>query len=224
MTRLFSYVLRYDCGAAPNPFWGTCTLAICKPAIRRKAEVGNWVVGTGSMNSPIGNVSGRLVYAMKVTNKMTLKEYDHFCRQYLPEKIPNWFNGSFEERVGDCIYDYSNGQTPELRPSVHTELNLELDLSGEFVLLSEGFYYFGNNPIPLVEDLAPIVKTNQGHKTVESTALIESFESWICRFPRNQLNGQPQLKEELTAGLDVRSQCSYNDYEEDESSSEEVVC
>ena len=46
MPNLFSYVLRYDDGAAPNPFWGTCTLAICKPAIRRKANLGDWVVGT----------------------------------------------------------------------------------------------------------------------------------------------------------------------------------
>ena len=39
MTRLFTYCILVDDGAAPNLFWGVCTLAICKPAIRRAAQV-----------------------------------------------------------------------------------------------------------------------------------------------------------------------------------------
>ena len=141
MPNLFSYVLRYDDGAAPNPFGGTCTLAICKPAIRRKAEVGDWVVGTGSKNSPINNISGQLVYAMKVTQKMTLRQYDEFCKTELTSKIPKWLTGTFKERIGDCIYDYSNGEPPKLRASVHKELNRKRDLGGKCVLLSNEFYY-----------------------------------------------------------------------------------
>lgn len=38
---IYSYVLRTDDGAAPNPFWGTCTLTICKPVIRRTAHIGD---------------------------------------------------------------------------------------------------------------------------------------------------------------------------------------
>jgi hypothetical protein len=48
-TTLFTYCIPYDDGAAPNPFWGLCTLAICKPSIRRVAKEGDWVVGTGSV-------------------------------------------------------------------------------------------------------------------------------------------------------------------------------
>lgn len=44
MTRIYSYVVRYDSGFAPNPFYGYCTLATCKPDIRRAAEVGDWLV------------------------------------------------------------------------------------------------------------------------------------------------------------------------------------
>jgi len=61
MNRLYSYTIPIDDGAAPNPFWGTCTLAICKPAIRRTAKVGNWVVGLGSKNAPSGDLSGKVV-------------------------------------------------------------------------------------------------------------------------------------------------------------------
>lgn len=64
---LYTYCIPYDDGAAPNPYWGICTLAICKPVIRRVARVGDWVVGTGSSHSPIGDVAGAVVYAMQVT-------------------------------------------------------------------------------------------------------------------------------------------------------------
>ena len=43
MARIHSYVVRYDSGFAPNPFYGYCTLATCKPNIRRSADIGDWV-------------------------------------------------------------------------------------------------------------------------------------------------------------------------------------
>ena len=97
------------------------------------------------------------------------------------EKFQNGL-GQIQERMGDCIYDYSNGQVPKLRPSVHQELNRKRDLSGTFVLLSEEFYYFGNKPVLLPEELAPIVKTNQGHMKIESEYLIKSFVSSSLSF------------------------------------------
>ena len=48
MTKLYSYVLREDTGFAPNPYHGFCTLACCKGPIRMRAEVGDWIIGTGS--------------------------------------------------------------------------------------------------------------------------------------------------------------------------------
>jgi Nucleotide modification associated domain 2 len=84
---LFSYVVRDDAGSAPNPYWGVCTLVICKPRIRRAAQVGDWVVGTGSARSPIGNIKERVVYVMRVTDKMTLREYDAWAQEYGPEKV-----------------------------------------------------------------------------------------------------------------------------------------
>ncbi len=43
--RIYAYILKVDSGFAPNPFHGWCTLACCKPAIRRKARPGDWIVG-----------------------------------------------------------------------------------------------------------------------------------------------------------------------------------
>src|SRR4026209_1065192 len=98
----YTYCLRYDRGAAPNPYWGTCTLVICKPAIRRTAGIGDWVVGLGSSNSPIGDISTSLVYAMKVTSKLTMKEYDQFCQTVLPKKIPNRGSSDYRLQSVDC--------------------------------------------------------------------------------------------------------------------------
>lgn len=43
--RVFTYVLDHDTGFAPNPFHGWCTLAGCKPVIRRTARIDDWIVG-----------------------------------------------------------------------------------------------------------------------------------------------------------------------------------
>ena len=32
---VYEYVMKCDTGFAPNPFYGTCTLACCKPRIRK---------------------------------------------------------------------------------------------------------------------------------------------------------------------------------------------
>ena len=39
MARVHSYVVRYDSGFAPNPFYEYCTLATCKPNIRKGADL-----------------------------------------------------------------------------------------------------------------------------------------------------------------------------------------
>jgi Nucleotide modification associated domain 2 len=66
--RVYSYIVRFDYGFAPNPFHGVCTLACCKPRIRRKARVGDLVVGLSSRGE-------RVVYAMRVGGVLTFNEY-----------------------------------------------------------------------------------------------------------------------------------------------------
>ena len=40
MVKLYSYIVAVDSGFAPNPFHGFCTIATCKPRIRKTAEIG----------------------------------------------------------------------------------------------------------------------------------------------------------------------------------------
>ena len=216
---LYSYSLRIDDGAAPNPYGGICTLAICKPAIRRTSEIGDWVVGLGSVNSPIGDVSDCVVYAMKVSEKVRFQKYEFLCKTMYPIKIPNWSSKKFEERVGDCIYDFSNGGIlPVVRKSVHDESNREKDLSGIYVLLSDHFYYFGDKPIKLPQTLLGIIHDQQGHKSKLNESLIEPFVNWIegLGLEVNKLYGEPQLKDEIQQNPDMPKICSMRDLDDDD--------
>lgn len=96
--RLHSYVIRRDYGFAPNPFHGTCTLATCKKIIRRCAEVGDWVVATGSAQY---NREGRLVCAMKVCERMTYDDYWNDPRFALKRPV---MSSSRMLGYGDNIY------------------------------------------------------------------------------------------------------------------------
>jgi len=210
--------MSYDGGSAPNPFWGICTLAICKPAIRRVAQVGDWIVATGSKEFGFEN---QVVYAMKVTDKMTLKEYDSHCKKHLPNKIPVWKTTNLKLRAGDCIYDYSKGD-PILRPSVHKQENMKTDLGGENVLLSNHFYYFGSKLVPLPTDLIRIVKQSQGHKSKSNEPFKEKFVEWIESFARicNRIEAMPYgLKDFEDEECIIK--CSKKHVEEDEADEKE---
>ena len=93
--KLYSYVVKVATGFAPNPFWEYCTLACCKPNIRKSANAGDWVIGTGAVSNIC---SIKFVYAMKVTEKLTFEEYSQDKRFQC--KIPT--KGQMEER-GDSI-------------------------------------------------------------------------------------------------------------------------
>lgn len=200
MTELDSYCLPYDDGAAPNPFWGTCTLAICKPAIRKAAQPGDWVVGTGSVNSPIGDMAGTVVYAMRVTEAMTMAEYDAWARVKKPQKMPDITSHDLRRVVGDSIYDFSRTGVPQ-RPGAHTEGNRATDLAGGRVLLSDHFLYLGDHPIPLPTALRPMVKQGQGHRSIANDPYLSRFVTWLgsLGYKWNSLVGQPQLWSTLPA-------------------------
>ena len=198
MASIFSYVVRIDDGAAPNPFWGVCTLTICKPVIRRVAQINDWVIGTGSKNTKlqdgkIYDFSDSLVYAMKITDKKTLKEYDLYCKTKLKNKIPVWRTKDQRLRVGDCIYDYSKNDVPSVRKGVHNESNRQKDLNGLYALISTHFYYFGVDARPVPKSLKELIKKGRGHKKIENQKLIEKFENWIIQFEKCKIYADPQM-------------------------------
>ena len=64
---LYAYAITRDFGFAPNPFHGNCTLATCKPRIRKSANVGDWVLGIGGAS--LKSVQKKCILLMKVTQR-----------------------------------------------------------------------------------------------------------------------------------------------------------
>ncbi len=83
--KLYSYILARDYGFSPNPFYGCCTLATCKTQIRKMAQIGDWVIGTGA--STKYHFTGRLIYAMKVNEVMSFDEILAQIARVTPDEI-----------------------------------------------------------------------------------------------------------------------------------------
>jgi len=148
---LFIYVVRRDFGFAPNPFHGVCTLATCKPDIRRSARIGDWVMGVGGTRL---RATGRCLYLMKVTEMSTFDEYWSDSRFISKRPLRN---GSSVMMVGDNIYHRNDGIGAWIQADSHHSnpdgspnmTNLETDTRSANVLISTHFYYFGSCAPPV---------------------------------------------------------------------------
>ena len=190
MPRLFTYVIKTDAGFAPNPFHGVCTLNCCKPVIRRVAQVGDWVAANTSADFPAG--PGLLVYAMRVTGKMPMSEYDAWTQRELPEKLPFARSRDYSRRAGDSMYDFSHNPPTRRRDGFHAPEEMERDLDGDYTLLSEHFYYFERFPVELPEHHRPVIHERRAHKSDRNDPYVESFMEWITsEFEPNRLYGMP---------------------------------
>jgi Nucleotide modification associated domain 2 len=80
---------------------------------------------------------------------------------------------------------------PRLRRSVHADGNRNTDLSGENVLLSDHFYYFGDKPVRLPDKSLALVHSTQGHKSRANEPHADEFIKWLegSGHMKNQLPG-----------------------------------
>src|SRR5216683_3767265 len=185
--KLYSYVVARDYGFAPNPFFGVCTLATCKPRIRSVAQIGDWVVGTGSKK---GKREKRIVYAMRVTGAMTFNQY--WTDPRFQAKKPN-LRGSKKQAFGDNIYSKDADTTLWCQVDSHhsltdgspNESNVVADTSADRVLISDDFVYWGGSGPPLAQKLMSYgtqrinLCAGRGHKNNFPPALVEEFIAWI---------------------------------------------
>jgi len=160
---LYSYVVTHDAGFAPNPFFGYCTLANCKPEVRKQATEGDWIIGLAPWEKGKGN---KIVYFMRVDEKLDFQSYWRDRR--FQQKRPR-YDKDVQLRCGDNIYEpLPNGNFRQLR-SLHSDGEVEdperkaHDLGGKYVLVSETFAYFGSNALTLPLGLAELA-VGRGHK------------------------------------------------------------
>ena len=104
--KICSYVVRVDSGAAPNPFWGCCTLAICTPNHQRAdLHKGDWIVGTTPKD-----FGSKFLYLMELEEKpLSLDQYfvDPRFEQKKPQLKPE--DDQRERVCGDNFYRLVNG-------------------------------------------------------------------------------------------------------------------
>lgn len=144
-SHLFIYVVDRDFGFAPNPFHGYCTLATCKPPVRAKAQVGDWIMGVGGRRL---KATGKCIYLMKVTEVLT---FNHYWTDPRFQRKKPLMNGSKVMMVGDNIYHQQPDSETWIQEDSHhsnpdgsvSRTNLITDTSSSNVLISNHFYYFG---------------------------------------------------------------------------------
>ena len=185
MPRIYSYVVKRDFGFAPNPFHGFCTLATCKPVIRRVAEVGDWVIGTGSVYR---NRTGHIVYAMRVSETMSFDEYWRDPR--FLAKRPD-LRGSRKQAFGDNIYHKDPNSGLWLQADSHHSLrdgtpdprNTGNDTKTDRVLISDDFIYWGGCGVEIPEfDGINICKNGQSHRSMFSDQVVAACIGWLRSF------------------------------------------
>jgi hypothetical protein len=168
--QLFSYVVDHDYGINPNPVGGLCTLAHCKfkkPWSRRRnvvelAEVSDWVVGTGGQKLHLSAGNGRLIYAMRVTDKIPLTRYLN-DRKYVGriDRYEDEYgtHGRFVLISDDFFYFGRNAIDVSRIPARH---------------LTDAFE-----------------KRGQNHRHDFTEAFIADFEQWLRSEFRPGINGAP---------------------------------
>ena len=169
MPRIYSYVVAHDTGAAPNVEGGYCTLAICKPVIRRGANPGDWVVGLW----PVPN-RYRVTFFLQIADAIPIGDYWNDDR--FQHKKPG------RSKTPDNIYRHTLDGPVWVPNRIHPISSAAHDLGGRRVLFGDRFWYFGANPVELpaaYKDL-DLPNPRRGHRVQTwSDAKLGSFVEWL---------------------------------------------
>jgi hypothetical protein len=196
--KLFTYIVARDYGFAPNPFYGYCTLATCKPQIRKSASICDWVIGTGAKMKY--DLTGFLIYAMKIDEVMDFDSYwkDPRFRGKYPV-----MNGSLKQLYGDNIYHRVNGQWVQTN-SHHSynegqpnQKNIDYDTGVNRLLIARKFVYYGNKALHVPERFRTFRQTGEdlcckgrGYR-VKNLELAHAFECWMIDRDEWGVQGMP---------------------------------
>jgi len=187
--RLYCYIGASDKGFAPNPFHGMLTLPGCTPQRRDHPDVGDDVIGLAPKRR-----DWRVVYAMKITGRLTFDGYwDEFS-----VKRPD-MNAADKRVVGDNIYHWDvEKNTWRQEWSQHSEKEIPRDTSSEYVLVSTDFVYWGGGG-PGLPDFLSEERTRKAHgrgymkfdsSKANELQVVDEFIEWFNSSPRGQI-GMP---------------------------------
>lgn len=190
---VYSYVVEHDLGFAPNPFHGVCTLACCKPQIRKKAKEGDYILGTGAARAKL---QGQLIYWMRVDEVLTFDQYWNDPR--FKRKRP-LMGGSTYQRYGDNIYHRDGDERFLQEDSFHSREDgstspgdLKRDTgTTDRILLAREFAYWGRSAIELPRELRCFVKGRPGHLRKFTAKQLAGLHTWLAQHPERGYIDEP---------------------------------
>ena len=189
--KLYSYVIPRDYGFAPNPYFNYCTLATCKPLIRRCAQLGDWVAAFGAAGSPVHE---KLVVLMRVEETLSFDEYwedERFrCKRPVFNKgVMHMYGDNIYHHVGEeWMQEFSHHSMPD--GSINY-VNLDRDTQTDRVLISQDYYYFGNNAIDMPQRFETLIRKGRNHIVCKDEAVINNFISYIRETCDRRIYGIP---------------------------------
>ena len=194
--KCYSYVIPRDYGFAPNPYFGYCTLADCKPLIRKGALVGDWIAAFGSAPTQYRE---RLVVLMQINEVMDFDTYWQDGRFNIKRPA---FNKGIKFAYGDNIYHHVDGEWVQ-EFSHHSKVdggvnlvNLSTDTKVNRVLISSNFFYFGDHAIMLPSEFDAIIKRGRNHIIIRDTELITRFIKYVSTNYEKGIHGTPYSRED----------------------------
>lgn len=207
--RLYRYVIDHDKGFAPNPFFGVCTLACCKPDIRKHAVLGDMIVGFGPKKYGLG---GRIIYWMTVSEIIDFETNWNDPRYH--KKRPQ-MGGSLSLCFGDNIYHRCpEDETWIQEQSFHSDENSLKGLGNlkrdtgttENVLIASQYSYWGGSGPTTPSRFRSIIKEGRGYQfNVDDENLKNDFIEWLLSMPDRGFKNDPadwshdkQIRQQLT--------------------------
>lgn len=188
--KLYSYVIPRDFGFAPNPYFDYCTLATCKPRIRKCAQIGDWIAAFGSASTPIRE---KMIMLMQVEETLSFDEYwqdERFiCKRPVSNKgIKHMYGDNIYHHVGtDWVQEWSHHS---LEDGSTNYSNLNRDTQTDRVLIAREFYYFGRDAIAIPYEFDLLIGRGRNHIVCKDNDLINNF---ICYIRTNYVVGRQGL-------------------------------
>ena len=191
MTRIWRYVLAYDGGHAPCVDDGVLTLCICKPRIRLRADVGDWVIGYMPKRQGIG----RVAWAGRVSDAPTMGDYAarFMGRRDVIYRRVGWFPDGREKLLhyGGTIHKSAADQAR--------------DLHGQRALIFDPFWYWGGAAPVAPQHISDLAHYYVGESSKGSSPLAtRRLQRWLTGWSAG-IHGEPKDGEILCAGSRSRA-------------------
>ena len=128
-------------------------------------------------------------------------EYDDYWADPRFIKKRPVMNGSKRQMYGDNIYHRPSHDTPYIQEDSHhslpngekNESNYIRDIPGQYVLVSNRFWYYGENATLIPEKFLFLANVVRMHRVFYDTAQIESFIEWLESLPQSGYIGRPYM-------------------------------